>query len=532
MEGQIIAFLDSTGSVRASRNQCRHERGRFQRNVLDGKCLKCPNHGWILDLERMEYINPSGGIRQDTLHIERDGESLLFFEDSPNLPWKAGARTKSSLSPGELTVKFYSHACAEITGGRRILFTDPWLVGPAFSRGWWLEHNPPPDWLEKLASADIIYVSHNHTDHLNPHTFRRLRDRNPDARICAPDFPSRSCEKSLRVLGFRNLLICRFGEWQELDADFRFMILPDATGRDDSGLLIDYKGTLLLNTVDCSNLNGGTLPENVDVLFTSFAGGASGYPVCWKELYGAEKVRRTVEKNRILMRQETVNAVTKSKPSLFIPFAGYFTEAHPADAEIQAANVKNSAQEVCDHIAALFPGTKTWAPVPGAVLDVSDHHIASPSLYRPPTAEDYGFEGYIAEIAAAMGFGPLRDLAGIKAYFDWSGYRGDLILHVLETDEGYAEILREFIYDFKAGSFLSGRPVHPHRYLRIKVRADVFRYVLMHGMSWEEISIGFQARFYRDPDVYNFDFWKHFQDLLPETPPFPMHSNSEIPKDP
>jgi hypothetical protein len=50
----------------------------------------------------------------------------------------------------------------------------------------------------------------------------------------------------------------------------------------------------------------------------------------------------------------------------------------------------------------------------------------------------------------------------------------------------------------------------------MKVRTSVFRYVLLNGLPWEEISIGFQARFYREPDIYEFDFWNHFQNFLPE----------------
>lgn len=55
-------------------------------------------------------------------------------------------------------------------------------------------------------------------------------------------------------------------------------------------------------------------------------------------------------------------------------------------------------------------------------------------------------------------------------------------------------------------------------YIRLRVRCDSFRYVMKIGQPWDEMLIGFQARPYRFPDVYNFDFWTHFQDLLPNTP--------------
>ena len=54
----------------------------------------------------------------------------------------------------------------EINFHGTIMFTDPWLTGPAFARGWWLMHEPPADWLDRLEKADFIYISHLHSDHL------------------------------------------------------------------------------------------------------------------------------------------------------------------------------------------------------------------------------------------------------------------------------------------------------------------------------------------------------------------------------
>lgn len=38
-------------------------------------------------------------------------------------------------------------------------------------------------------------------------------------------------------------------------------------------------GHKILNTVDCTRPNGGKLPENVDLMMSDFAGGASGFPM-------------------------------------------------------------------------------------------------------------------------------------------------------------------------------------------------------------------------------------------------------------
>src|SRR5690606_38979310 len=110
--------------------------------------------------------------------------------------------------------------------------------------------------------------------------------------------------------------------------------IPDGTGRDDSGILIEYKGHRILNTVDCSNLEGmAGLPE-ADVLMTSFAGGSSGYPVCYRDLYGEREINLKVTKNRISLKQRVKDYVRAVSPKAYIPIAGYFTEAFPGDEDI------------------------------------------------------------------------------------------------------------------------------------------------------------------------------------------------------
>lgn len=43
--------------------------------------------------------------------------------------------------------------------------------------------------------------------------------------------------------------------------------------------LVSTAGHMILNTVDCTRPNGGKLPQNVDLMMSDFAGGASGFPM-------------------------------------------------------------------------------------------------------------------------------------------------------------------------------------------------------------------------------------------------------------
>ena len=46
--------------------------------------------------------------------------------------------------------------------------------------------------------------------------------------------------------------------------------------------ILKLEKKILLN-VDCNNLNGGILPDDIDILMSSYAGGASGFPLCFDD---------------------------------------------------------------------------------------------------------------------------------------------------------------------------------------------------------------------------------------------------------
>ena len=372
-------------------------------------------------------------------------------------------------------------------------------------------------WLNKNFKTTVVFVSHDHSDHLNEHTLRRLAEKRPDAPIVVPAFASGRCERLVRRLGLTRVTAAPIGEWVRLGDETRMMVLSDGAGREDSALLVEHKGHTVLDTVDCMNPNDGDLPE-VDVLLTQFAGGASGYPVCWDEQYGEERIVSLVRRNRAQVRAYVTSLVRAAKPQAWMPIAGYFREAHPADSVIARRNTKNDPDELAAAVRARFPSVFTARAVPGATIDLA--RIGDTNVPAKPSTPEYDFVPYLRQIRDDAAFEPLAATDGIQHYFDWAGFRGDLVLHIVETGEDFSEIVRELFVDFETGRVTKDRPSPRSRYERMRVRSDVFRHVLKRGASWEEISIGFQARFFREPDVYNMDFWMHFQHALPEAPPW------------
>jgi len=96
-----------------------------------------------------------------------------------------------------------------------------------------------------------------------------------------------------------------------------------------------YKGHYIFNSVDCSSPNSLKLPK-VDLLLSDFAGGSSGFPVCFEggrydEGWSAPFIKN--ERKKLIERKKATCRLVEAK--YYIPFAGYFAEAHPSDAQIR-----------------------------------------------------------------------------------------------------------------------------------------------------------------------------------------------------
>jgi L-ascorbate metabolism protein UlaG (beta-lactamase superfamily) len=93
-----------------------------------------------------------------------------------------GPRPPERVAGAALRVTFVNHATTLIqTGGRNVL-TDPTWAERASPVSWAgpRRHRPPGIRFEDLPAIDVVLLSHNHYDHLNIPTLRRLaRDHRP-----------------------------------------------------------------------------------------------------------------------------------------------------------------------------------------------------------------------------------------------------------------------------------------------------------------------------------------------------------------
>ncbi|CAH1266838.1 Hypp3585 [Branchiostoma lanceolatum] len=522
---------------KACRNTCKHQGGTFVKDVEDSnsRVLRCTKHGWKLDPSTMKYVNPPDSFSQEKLvsELDQDGR-LALVELIPAEPWENDARPPRTIQPGEVQLTFFAHACMELKLGDTTMFFDPWLTGPAFARGWWLLHEPPADWLERLSRADLIYISHVHSDHLSYPTLALLSEKNPNIPIYVGDTSMPVfCKLEQSGVKLNRITVCNFGVWQEITADLRFMILMDGVHPDmDTCILLDYKGHLILNTVDCTQPNGGRLPRNVDIMMSDFAGGASGFPMTFSGGRYTDKWKANfiaTERKKLLYYKTQV--VRDVNPKIYCPYAGYFVEAHPGDKYIRDTNTKNSAEQLNALINRYSDHIIPWTPKPGSTLDLAlllddsvDRRLA---IVDPPPGtriykDSWDFDFYIDKINESIGSEIFAYPDWVSFYYEWAGFRDyNLVLRMIETDEDFQPVQGgyDFLVDFKDLSFPEHRPARAHAYLEIKNRIGVHRQTVLKGLFWDDLYIGFQNRISRDPDTFHYKFWNHMQILLPQQPP-------------
>uniref|UniRef100_UPI003AAC7266 cytidine monophosphate-N-acetylneuraminic acid hydroxylase n=1 Tax=Centroberyx gerrardi TaxID=166262 RepID=UPI003AAC7266 len=535
-DGKCYIIYKSEKDLKACKNQCKHQGGLFIKDIEDlgGRTVKCTKHNWKLNVSTMWYANPPDSFMQEELEVEvLEGGGLQLVELSPPDPWLQDPQDPLELQEGEATVTYFTHACMELQlGGRRIVF-DPWLKGPAFARGWWLLHEPPADCLDRLCTADLIYISHMHSDHLSYPTLKVLSERRPDIPIYVGD-TSRPVFWYLEQsqVKLTNINVVPFGVWQNIDEQLRFMILMDGVHPEmDTCIIVEYKGHMILNTVDCTRPNGGRLPHGVDLMMSDFAGGASGFPMTfhggkYTEPWKAEFIK-TERKKLLNYKAQLVKSL---QPRIYCPFAGYFVEAHPSDSYIKDTNVKNSAEDLNALISKSAPGIRTWTPKPGAVLDLSlalRHTASSEAVTDPPAGakiykDSWDFDSYVDELNSAVSCEIFKHRSWIQVYYTWAGFKNyNLVLRVIETDDDFTPLARgyDYLVDFQDLSFPTERPDREHAYIETRNRIGVMRFVVLNGLLWDDLYIGFQNRISRDPDIYHHKFWNHFQTELPVAGP-------------
>jgi CMP-N-acetylneuraminate monooxygenase len=418
-------------------------------------------------------------------------------------------------------LRFVCHASVMLTVGGIKLLTDPWFVGECLATGWWLKHPPKADAWDLLAAADMLYISHNHPDHLHAETLAHARR---DIPIIVPKFDTDSTAQPLRAMGFTHVIeLEKTRLYRVNDSDLLLCILPTGDHRDDSGLFVTCGDFSAVLTVDCVGANQYVLPQNPTFLLTNFASGASGWPLCY-EVVGSLAQRATiVTKNRGNAQLEVMKYIQATQPKVYMPYAGFFDEKAPRDSLIQEYNIKNSAESITEKISIKFPHVLAVNPMQHDRVTWRNGKVTMNTVEQPPLFhyDDAVIAAYQHKQRALLEH---FDIEKVAEYFCQSEFCDELIVYLVLTDDAYTPENKGLRIDFSTTPIrytitesaalldtFNGLSELGHKHhLLIKVRRDSLWHIVYYGRPLEELTLGFQCRIDRKPDQYNAAFWKHY----------------------
>lgn len=479
---------------------CDHNSGKLISK--NGKTF-CPMHNWEFEPKTGTYKN---GLVKKKKEYEIENNKILV--SNKNFQPEIKSVDKSI----DIKVRYINHAFLIIESDNFKFATDPWALGPAFNTGWWLKHKTIANWKNELNSCDFIYISHNHPDHCHELTLSYVDKKIP---LVVPNFITNSTGLLLQDLGFSNIHNLNFeNQYQLKNTELIFTIFKSGDLRDDSGFYFsagNFKGLL---TVDANNLNFLKLPS-VDLFASSFAGGAHGYPLNCENYELKDRVKM-LDNDRKFIRKTKYKYLEKIKPKFFLPYAGFFKEALKRDEVYIKYNKKNIVKDY----------TNFCKKLDIEILDVEENTIFNFNknknvkfgTYKGKYYIDINENDYLEYFKEKY---KKIDLNYIKNYFENSKFHDDSILFISLTGDNFennncyfqVNFTKKITFTILEVKNLNELLQSKNNYLFMKIRKESFLNTIYNKRSWEDISIGFQNKQFRKPNIYNSKFWFHFSNV-------------------
>ena len=499
-------ILKNNNKFKIYNRNCDHAGGRLIRSSSDSDSLHCPFHNWVFYPKKGKYLN---GVKKKEIPFEINDNKIIFNID--NL--KPKIKSINSSIENNTSIKYFNHAFLIIEGKKFKFATDPWAIGPAFNNGWWLKNKTEINWLKELNSCDFIYISHNHPDHLNLHTLRKV-DKNKVFII--PKFQHDSIGGLLKELNFKNIIYLDINkQFQYKNSDLILCILKSGDFRLDSGIYFSNGKFSSLIDVDTNAINFQRLPE-VSLYATSYKGGASGYPLMF-ENYNIQEKREIIKKKNNFLKVIKIKNILQLKAKYFLPYASAFCEELDRDKFVKTNNKKLSLK---DYELALKDKKVD-------ILNIDKYNkfnFKNEKLILKETKsnkldDDKIPAKYLNDFKTKNSNISLEE---IKKYFESSRFKDNLVVNITLTNDKFLEEYEKFSINFndkkptfnntylkknKPGSDIT------LKYLELRIRKEAFISTVKGKMPWEDILIGFQCKIKRDPNIFNSSFWYYFSNI-------------------
>jgi CMP-N-acetylneuraminate monooxygenase len=503
---QDFIILKTDSKIKVFDRNCDHAGGKLIQNQNNYNTV-CPIHGWVFNPLSGYYDN---GVKKKELPFVIKNKKINFNINN-SIP-KISKLNKD----GEnfFSIKYYNHAFLIIEGKNFKFATDPWAIGPAFNNGWWLKENTEHDWLKEVNKCDFIYLSHNHPDHLNTYTLKKI---SKNIEIVVPKFQHDSMGGLIKNLGFKKINYLQFNrEYNFKNSNLIISLLKSGDFRLDSGIYFSIGKFSGLLDVDSNSINFSKIP-NVDLYGSSYAGGASGYPLMFDNYSLDEKKKITIKKN-LFLKSIKIKNIIKSKSKYFLPYAGSFEEKLTRDKFVKKYNTKINFKDYFKHLEK--KNIEVLEHDKFKIFEFNNGRLINKKKRSLNLYKDKSQHYYLKKFNDQNN--KISDIK-IKNYFLKSNFQDNLILLLSLTDYNFKKIYATYYINFKNKKIefkkidLTKLNIknnkNKERLLLIKSRKESLINTIKNKQPWEDLLIGFQCKIYRKPNLFNSNFWYHFSNI-------------------
>ncbi len=422
-----------------------------------------------------------------------------------------------------MKITYLGHAGFLVETANFVVVIDPWLSpNGAFDSGWFqfpCNHHLLELLNTKLSIPNIekyIYISHEHKDHFDIWTLKKLNTE--DCSFLIPEFRRPVLYDLIEQISTKKVELCPSDTRIDILGGYIKIYAEDSELNRDSAILVATEAKRFLNINDCKlhdRLAKICMEEGKIDVFAAQYSGATWHPVCYD--YPEKTYQRISRKKMFSKFEATARAIETVQPKMYLPSAGPPCFLDPALIHInfEPVNIFPRTAQLAAYLEQRLNNKALKVPdmMPGDSLNVDD--LSWKKVSKDRVNED-NFEDYVKAYANRY-----------SAYFKarHKTYTRDKIDKIQERLIGELtrklkqfslseQIDRPFYLQFKdhensiikvdfqqkTVSAVSGIAEGDH--YKMSATSYELERVLDGHLTWEDFSLTFRMSLNREPDVY------------------------------
>jgi len=423
-----------------------------------------------------------------------------------------------------MKAQLIGHASVLLKDKNFSFMCDPWLVGDYVNNCTVWQFPPREFGIEKINKFKYIYISHDHEDHCNAKTLKKINKKTPIFILKFKE--NRNLIRRLKAMKFSNITEVNAWKKHKIDNYTSITIFPSDQGFVDSSALIQYKDYAIYHGNDCilypKTIKKISKLANIDIAFMPYAG-FSGFPSSYEFPYKVKK--RLAEKKKREGLKSFYKAVESLNPKKAVPAAGdliivgkgkawinYFDRASPLEA------IRKSPKTIKNKLIDMRPGDiftretglQKYRKIQKWKYDIKSQEKFYNQSYVKKEVEKYN--NWILNLKINnKSFNSLvlkffEEALKKKSAKKLKNYKFQII-----SENKSKKLKTILLIDFDKNKIIKlDRPISNYT-KKIIIDPFVLCRIIRHEILWGDAYCGLFMKLHRKPtNNYNLDFWRWF----------------------